>query len=651
MLFLNSVRMAPGVRSVVAVACGLTLSGAGMAQVKEAQESVEPVVVTASRMPQLLQTAPIGATVITAEQIQRSGVADVNEAIRKLAGVVGKTDLFGGREYTLDLRGYGDAASANMVVMVDGLRVSENELISARLTALPLSRVDRIEIVRGGSSVLWGDGATAGVINIILKKGAANSAQMSASVASYGGQDLGFSGTNQVGSLTVDGTVNRVRSEGFREHAMYKQDSGSFGLGFGGDNWSQQFRFQQESQWAQWPGNLTFAQYDQNPRQSTPANTALNGGNDETRVNSHTEVKSGDLTSQLDMGIRRRQYQSNSFARLVDSSQLTPKLIYSTKVSGIDWSAIVGADFQRWSLETPVQYSGGESAHDSHTAVFMNHSLNLPSRTRVDFGYRRERAIKQDETPFSQYDQRSDLDASELGLSQQLDQSLAVYGRVAHSYRLGNLDENGYVQPGFGPLRPQKSRDKEVGLRWLTATEQLNVRLFRQDNIDEIMYAPSPIDGLSYNLNASDPTRRQGLEWDGRWRVTKDLELRATWTQLTARYLSGPFEGKDMAQVAPHSSTLRASYRFDDRRAVELGVQHRSEMRFSGDDDNSCTRRIPASTQFDARYSWTGRDWSFAFGVTNLGNQIGYNYAYSCSAGFLYPEQGRAYKATVTRQF
>lgn len=62
----------------------------------EPGSNLEPVIVSASRLPELLRSAPIGATVITAEQISRAGVIDASEAVRKLGGLPSRSDLMGG---------------------------------------------------------------------------------------------------------------------------------------------------------------------------------------------------------------------------------------------------------------------------------------------------------------------------------------------------------------------------------------------------------------------------------------------------------------------------------------------------------------------------------------------------------------------------
>jgi iron complex outermembrane receptor protein len=646
MLYSNSVRPAPGLRSALALALFWALPA-----LAASDDALPPVVVTATRSAQPLHTTPVGATVITAEQIARSGVADANEAIRKLGGIVGRTDLFGGRESVLDLRGYGDTASANTVVLVDGIRISENELVPARLSAVPLDQIERIEIVRGGNSVLWGEGATSGVINIILKQGglARTHTRLSASVASFGGNDLQLSTAQQVGALALDASAQRVRSEGHRDHSVFKQDSVNAGMQFGDGVWTQRFRVQQEAQSAQWAGSLSFAEFAQNPRQANASSLNSHGRTDEGRFNSNTELRQGDVTWQLDLASRRRNYQSNSYARQVDNQQATPKVSYAARWDEVDVGGVLGMDFQRWRMDTPDPY-GPDTAHQTNAAVFWQGQVGLPSQTKLVAGLRSERVHK-DEVPLysSPYDLRRTLNAAELGLNQVLSEQLSLYGRLAKSFRLGNVDENTYTPDGK-PLRPQLSRDKELGLRWQAQAVKGAVRVFRQDNTDEIMYAPSPIDGYSYNLNA-DPTRKQGVELEGQWLLTDALSVRGTWQRLSARYREGVNAGLQQVLVAPLSSTARVSYRFNEHHLVELGVQHLGAMRFGDDNDNQCSRRIPASTLFDARYAWSNEGWTLALAAANLGNQVGYNHAYRCADGGLYPEAGRAFKATVSRQF
>jgi outer membrane cobalamin receptor len=131
------------------------------------------VVVSASRFPNDPAFPPVAATVITAEQIREAGIDNANEAIRKL-GVCGRQSLSGPRDFPLDLRGFGTNGDQNMVVLVDGVRISENELSTPLLSAIPIETIERIEIVRGGSSVLCGSGATGGTIQIITRRPQAN---------------------------------------------------------------------------------------------------------------------------------------------------------------------------------------------------------------------------------------------------------------------------------------------------------------------------------------------------------------------------------------------------------------------------------------------------------------------------------------------
>ena len=664
MWYLDSVRVAHGGRSAVAVACGLMLSCAfsglraqepasGAVDAVEGREAaagdqaeLPAVVITASRMPQLLQTAPIGATVITYEQMLRAGVSDANEAVRKLGGVAAKSDLNNGREYSLDLRGFGNVADQNIVVLVDGIRLNENELMPARLSAIPLALIDRIEIVRGGNSVMWGDGASSGVVNVILKKpeaGEQGTGRVGLALESRKGHEAFAHGSWGSGAWAFDASGRRVRTDGFRDNGAYKQDVGSAGIQWAQGAWRTGLRVQQEDQKAGLPGQITLAQYRANRHAaSTPddfANTR------ETRYQGLLAYTHGPWTAEVDAALSERdtrsfygRYAFNGYTSR-NQQQVTPRLSYAQDAGSVKVAAVAGLDWQGWSMVRGQGAAASQSVQD-HRAGFVQGDLRLPSATRLSLGWREEQVHKLT----SAFMQDDKVHAGELGLNQSLAEGWDVYGRVASSYRLANSDE--YVYTAGGPLRPQRNRDREAGVKWSAGSHAWSVRYFTQKTDDEITY-----DAAQFaNVNL-DPTQRRGAELEGRISPIKGLTISGTWQQLTARFRAGPNAGKEMVLVSPHTATLRLSYRLDDRQTLDVGAQYLSSMRPYDDTANTCTSRVPSSTLLDARYAWSDRVWTVAVSGTNLTDRKGYNYDYSCDATAIYPYAGRTVKLSVSRQF
>ena len=167
---------------------GLTLSSPLFAQI-----ALDPtLVVTANKYYEDTKNVPAAITVITAGDIKESGISSVNEAIMKIGGVVGRPSQYGGVEYSLDLLGVGDTASSNQVIVIDGVPYKDGDTSETRISNLSVDQIDRIEIQRGASSVLYGQGAVGGVINIITKASAPtggdskSNASITAGMGSYG---------------------------------------------------------------------------------------------------------------------------------------------------------------------------------------------------------------------------------------------------------------------------------------------------------------------------------------------------------------------------------------------------------------------------------------------------------------------------------
>jgi iron complex outermembrane receptor protein len=632
----------------------------------QAPETQPVIIVTGSRSAELLQQAPIGASVITAAQIERSGASDVNEAIRRLAGVVGRQDLSGGRDYTLDLRGFGETATQNLVVLVDGVRISENELAGARLAAIPLQLVDRIEIVRGGASVLWGEGATGGVINIVLKRPADSAAAGSVSLRAGSFAERQARAQFAAGSqdLRIDAAVQGIRSKGYRANSALRNESANIGLSARVAAARVNVRHQTESQGTRFPGALSFAQFEADPQQTrTPDDY---GQLNDSRTSLAIDLPVGDFMLGFDGAWRDRSSQGvfqTSFGPYVSASQAqasqaSPRLEYRGSWSGVNLRAVAGVDFQRWQYQSAPTFSGfataNERATQSTRGTYLKLDFTLPTQTRVALGTRKETADKSTLDSLNQlsYEQSRKLDAWEAGISQTLTQGLDAYLRSSKSYRIANVDENRrsdfsvFPAVQLPPLEPQTGRDDELGIKLSGAQWQGALRVFRQRTKNEIGF--DPVQFLNVN---GPPAERKGAEAELRWRVVPALEIAATAQALRAQVLQGPNAGKELPLVPRRSATLRASYSITPSQMVELGVQHLAEQRFGDDQDNTCTRRIPAATTLDARYAYTRGPWVFSLQGSNLSDRNYYTYAFSCANGALYPESGRAVQAGVTYRF
>lgn len=129
---------------------------------------LDPVVVTATRSERDQATAPASVSVITSEDLQKAPVGDLTDAIRDTPGISIQAGSQGRR--TVSIRGMG---SAYTLILVDGKRVNSSEAVFRHndfdMSLLPVEAIDRIEVVRGSMSSLYGSDALGGVINIITK--------------------------------------------------------------------------------------------------------------------------------------------------------------------------------------------------------------------------------------------------------------------------------------------------------------------------------------------------------------------------------------------------------------------------------------------------------------------------------------------------
>jgi vitamin B12 transporter len=183
--------------SKVAFTCAGIFATISMAQ---AQTNLEPVVVIASGFEQPLSKVLPSASIITRSDLDRTQAKTLVEALQGEAGFEFGRNGGPGTTTSLFLRG---ADSKNIVVMIDGVRSQTDNLGSLQLTDIPLSSVERIEILRGNAGALYGESAIGGVINIITKSGKGD--PKASALVTYGSRNTSEAGVG------YSGEVNKTR--------------------------------------------------------------------------------------------------------------------------------------------------------------------------------------------------------------------------------------------------------------------------------------------------------------------------------------------------------------------------------------------------------------------------------------------------------
>ena len=184
--------------------------------------TMKETVVTASRYEQPLIDLVADVSVIDRDQLDQSGATGLADVLARLPGLeMSRSGGIGGTT-SLYIRGSETRFAA---IYVDGVRVDSQATGGAPWESLPIGQVDRIEVLRGPASAVYGSDALGGVVQIFTKKGeGAFNPFVGFGYGTYGTQkiDAGFSGSNE--SVDYALTVSRAASTGFNSRPVSTQN-------------------------------------------------------------------------------------------------------------------------------------------------------------------------------------------------------------------------------------------------------------------------------------------------------------------------------------------------------------------------------------------------------------------------------------------
>jgi len=637
----------------LALACAVSLSlFAGAASAEQAMTTVH---VTGARFASDAALAPIGATVITADDIRRAGATDVNAAIRKVGGVYGRQSLDGSPDFALDLRGFGSNSSQNLVILVDGVRMNENEQAGAVLSSIPVDTVERIEITRGGSSVLYGEGATGGVINIITKRGA--QAGYHGSLSLEGGRfdqyDARASVRHGEGPLSFDLAAAKQGTDNYRENNEFRQKTISGGVQWAADGSRLGLRVESARQDMRFPGALSLEQFEANPRQTFKPDDFGTLASDRVTLSAEHRIGSVELAAELSHR-EREMTSAYDFGGFLSEAtyrarqtQFSPRLRQIARWDGMLNEVVAGVDLIRWERST----SFGSDASQDSKALYLRDEMRFAGayNARLALGARHER-FEKDEGNTSLGVPAGEQSQNGWSVEGSVDPvaGITVHAKAGQSYRIPNADENGY-RSSSALLDVQTSRDLELGVSAGSEERRIAARVFRHRLTNEIFYDPTLFGGYGANTNL-DPTRRQGVEVEGQLEFARDWRVTGQWQHVQAEFTEGPNAGREMVLVPKNVVTARLAWIPSNGQSADIGVQYVSSQRYGSDFSNTCGARIPSYTTVDARYARKVGNWEFAVAGLNLADRQYFSNAFACRGG-IYPSDGRQLKLSARYDF
>ena len=621
----------------------------------------DAVVITATRFPDAKRDLPVGVTIITADDIQQSASSNLAEVLAQF-GLVHIRDNSGTPNQQVDLRGFGITGTENTLVLVDGVRLSENELVTPQLSSIPLDSIERVEILRGSGAVLYGAGAAGGTVNIITRKPKAGETR-AYGLGRFGGwgtQEFRAGYSAQGEALGFSLALSDEDTKGYRRNNRFQQTNVSGALEARAGEARAWLRFGYDEQHQGLPGALSEAQIAADRRQSlnsrdygnrTGANLVLGGS-----------LRDGRNEYSSDIAFRDKRADAFLFNNtfFVDTQAtywaFTPRAKLGFDGFGRVHEVVLGLDFDRWdystlsaasppTVGTPFSQRLGEQ---TNSAAYGQLNFWLADATRLVVGARTQRNEDRLEERIFPDDRRASntLRAHELALRHRFGAGWSAYGKLNRAFRVGTFDDNACFFPPCGQafLQPQTSDAAELGVEYERKTLRGRVSVYDMKLENEIYF--SPLTFTTLNLS---PTMRRGLELEGNWRVLDALELRSALAVQQARFRSGVYGGTDVSGnhvplVPELIATAGVSWAIGGERRLNVNSRYVGRQYYDNDQANTF-RRMPAYTLVDAKLEQKLGRATLAFEVRNLFDKEYYSYGIRNGAGTsfnAYPQPERA---------
>jgi len=451
-----------------------------------AQSPENAVVVTAARLPQARSQTLQPVKIITAEDIAQGGQQTVVEILQTLGGVEIVSNGGFGQPSSVFMRG---ANSGHTLVLVDGMRIGSATLGTTAMENIPLSQIERIEVVPGELSSLYGSDAIGGVIQIFTKSGKyAPATRVTAGVGTYGTGSVSGGVNSTVGDTDFSLNFGYLETRGFDA-----TKPGAFGHapdrdGYRNENFSGKIAHHLDAR-----NELGLTVFQSDGRTHLDNDPTIDAVNHQT-LSVFSLYSSNQITGSWQSLVRAGESQDKStttgaFPNFFETRQ--PQFTWQNDIKLGPGTAITGAEY----LE---QHVTSDSAFaQNHRTIKSAFAGYVGTHEKHDW----QANIRRDDN--SQFGNHA---TGLLGYAYRLTSELRLRVGAGSAFKAPTFNDLYLIDPFFIPnpdLRPERSRSKETGLNYRAGTNRFSATYFENHITDLVVFVSDPVTfvGTVRNLN------------------------------------------------------------------------------------------------------------------------------------------------------
>ncbi len=572
--------------------------------------NLDEIVITATRMPQALHKTIADTTVLSEQEIRDSGATDVPTLLRSMAGVeVAQSGGMGSQSGTY-MRG---TNSNQVLVLIDGVRVNSATTGATAIEHIMLDNVERIEVVRGNVSSLYGSEAIGGVIQLFTKHGSGvPTITASAGGGTHGTQRYaaGFSG--EVDNTSFSLSASKVKTDGVSTiNPQIVPNANPNNNGYDNNTINVQIKHAFNTDHA-----VTASLF------STRSNTSFDSayGLPTDLYNTQDNIDKVSLAS--DDQINEMWHSQLRIAQGADDSQTYGALAYRYKTQSNQYAWQNNLELAEGQKLTFAAENLGQSV--SSDTLYAQTTRNVNSLLG---GYTGEYGKQQVQLNLRQdnYSDFGSVNTGLLGYGIAFADSWRATGSVSNAFKAPTFNDlyypfqdfgGGYTYAGNPKLKPEQSQNQEVGLHFASKGQRVDAVYF--DNHINDLIAINASGSTVININQAEISGQE-LSYVG------DFGNKHVKANLTFQNPRDTATGLLLARRAKEFANVAASH--------DLGEWNMgTEFRYSGErqDNNTATSpTLPSYTlvNLTARYT-IDRHFNLSARVDNVFNSS-YSEAYS----------------------